>query len=91
MNKELEKYIIAGLVMILVLLMLSGCAKPRVENQVPRTPTTLETVAKMKGIASVLGCMFAPGNEECQKLQADRDLDKEEQEWEELEDNGDTK
>ena len=51
MNKELEKYIIAGLVMILVLLMLSGCAKPRVENQVPRTPTTLETVAKMKGIA----------------------------------------
>ena len=91
MNKELEKYIIAGLVMILVLLMLSGCAKPRVENQVPRTPTTLETVAKMKGIASVLGCMFAPGNEECKKLQADRALDKEEQEWEELEDNGDTK
>ena len=91
MNKELEKYIIAGLVMILVLLMLSGCAKPRVENQVPRTPTTLETVAKMKGIASVLGCMFAPGNEECKKLQADRDLEKEEQEWEELEDNGDTK
>ena len=91
MNKELEKYIIAGLVMILVLLMVSGCAKPRVENQVPRTPTTLETVAKMKGIASVLGCMFAPGNEECKKLQADRDLDKEEQEWEELEDNGDTK
>ena len=91
MNKELEKYIIAGLVMILVLLMLSGCAKPRVENQGPRIPTTLETVAKMKGIASVLGCMFAPGNEECKKLQADRDLDKEEQEWEELEDNGDTK
>ena len=90
MNKELEKYIIAGLVMILVLLMLSGCAKPRVENQVPRTPTTLETVAKMKGIASVLGCMFAPGNEECQKLQTDRDTDKEDQEWEELEDNGNT-
>ena len=91
MNKELEKYIIAGLVMILVLLMLSGCAKPRVENQVPRTPTTLETVAKMKGIASVLGCMFAPGSEECEKLQTDRDTVKEDQEWEELEDNGDTK
>tara|TARA_B100000941_G_scaffold195924_1_gene142033 strand:- start:2088 stop:2351 length:264 start_codon:yes stop_codon:yes gene_type:complete len=84
MNKDLEKYIIAGLVMILVLLMLSGCAKPKVENQVPRTPTTLETVAKMKGIASVLGCMFAPGNEECKKLQTDRDTVKEDQEWNDL-------
>ena len=45
MDKDLEKYIIAGLAMILILLMLAGCAKPRVENQVPRTPTTLETVA----------------------------------------------
>ena len=91
MNKELEKYIIAGLVMILVLLMLSGCAKPKVENQGPRIPTTMETVGKMKGIASVLGCMFAPGSEECEKLQTDRDTVKEDQEWEELEDNGDTK
>ena len=91
MDKDLEKFIIAGLCMILVLLMLAGCAKPRVDNQGPRTPTTLETVAKMKGIASVLGCMFAPGNEECKKLQADRDPDKEDKEWEELEDNGDAK
>ena len=90
MDKDLEKYIIACLAMILILLMLAGCAKPRVENQVPRTPTTLETVAKMKGIASVLGCMFAPGNEECKKLQTDRDTDKEDKEWEELEDNGNT-
>ena len=90
MDKDLEKYIIAGLAMILILLMLAGCAKPRVENQIPRTPTTLETVAKMKGIASVLGCMFAPGNEECKKLQTDRDTDKEDKEWEELEDNGNT-
>ncbi len=90
MDKDIEKYIIAGLAMILILLMLAGCAKPRVENQVPRTPTTLETVAKMKGIASVLGCMFAPGNEECKKLQTDRDTDKEDKEWEELEDNGNT-
>ena len=90
MDKDLEKYIIAGLAMILILLMLAGCAKPRVENQVPRAPTTLETVAKMKGIASVLGCMFAPGNEECKKLQTARDTDKEDKEWEELEDNGNT-
>tara|TARA_Y100001958_G_C21060108_1_gene423201 strand:- start:293 stop:565 length:273 start_codon:yes stop_codon:yes gene_type:complete len=84
MDKDLEKFIIMGLVMVLILLMLAGCVKPTVENKGPRTPTTLETVGKMKGIVSVLGCMFAPASEECQKLQSDRSADKEDQEWNDL-------
>ena len=88
MDEHLEKYIIAGLVMILILLSLSGCAKPKMENQGPKQPTTLETVGKMKGIVSVLGCMFAPASDECKKLQNDQPSYKEDQEWNNLDKEG---
>ena len=86
MDKHLEKFLIAGLVMILILLSLSGCAKPRIEKEGPRQPTTLETVGKMKGIVTVLGCMFAPTSEECQK--SSRPSDKDDQEWNDLDTEG---
>ena len=63
-------------------------AKPKIENQGPKQPTTLETVGKMKGIVSVLGCMFAPASDECKKLQSDQPSYKEDQEWNNLDKEG---
>jgi hypothetical protein len=84
MDKNLERYIIAGLVLILILLSLNGCVKPKMENQGPKQPTTLETVGKMKGIVNVLGCMFAPNSEECRSLKGEDTEAQENKEWEEL-------
>jgi len=60
MDKELERYIITGLVLILLILGLSGCAKPKVST----APQDIPTVANLEGIADVLGCVFEPA--QCQ-------------------------
>ena len=63
MNKELERYLIVFL--LLILIGMSGCAKKHVEMDHPKQPTTLETIGKLDAIANVLGCMFDPTP--CQK------------------------
>ncbi len=68
---------------------LSGCAKPKLDPVGPKQPTTLETIGKMKGIVTVLGCMFAPNSEECKSLKGESDELKDSKEWEELD--GETK
>ena len=95
-----KKFIV---LMLIVLLWtgLSACTPTNTEEINAEITKEMEAMDKeqesesgptdFEGIADVLGCMFAPGNEECKKLQADRDPDKEDQEWDELEDNGDTK
>ena len=60
MNKELERWMITVLVLILVGAGMSGCAKPQVVHDHPKQPTTLETIGKLDAIANVLGCMFDP-------------------------------
>jgi|TARA_B100000035_G_scaffold303682_1_gene302505 predicted small lipoprotein YifL len=67
MDKHLEKYLIMGLVMILLLLSLSGCGvknipvkTPEEKTEVLKQPTELETIGRLEGIAFVLGCMFDP-------------------------------
>ncbi len=56
----MERKIILLLVLILLLLGLSGCAKPQIEHDHPKQPTTLETIGKLDAIGKVLGCMFDP-------------------------------
>ena len=63
-----SKKFIAILLVILFVAVLSGCAKKPLVEQGPKQPTTLESVAKMKSIGAVIGCMFAPSNPECEKL-----------------------
>ena len=59
MDKHLEKFLIAGLVMILVLISLSGCGTKPIKTE-NKQPTQLETIGKIDSIGIVLGCMFAP-------------------------------
>ena len=48
------------LMLVLVFSVLSSCAKPVLEQQGPKQPTTLETIGKLDAISKVLGCMFDP-------------------------------
>ena len=83
-----SKKFILLIALVLFMTAISGCAKKTLETKGPRQPTTLETVGKMKGIVSVLGCMFAPASEECKKLQTNQPTDKEDQEWNDLDSEG---
>ena len=71
MNKELERYLIIFL--LLILIGLAGCVKKEVTtSNNPKLPDTViepkeekpstitDSVGKMEGIANALGCMFAP-------------------------------
>ena len=76
MDRELERYIITGLVLILLVLGISGCGVKNVQVQQPEEKEQISqpTVSNLEGIAFVLGCMFDPG--ECQ---AKKDLGKTEE------------
>jgi len=77
MDKELERYIITGLVLILLVLGISSCGVKNVQVQQQKAEEeqiSQDTVSNLEGIAFVLGCMFDPG--ECQ---AKKDLGKTEE------------
>ncbi len=76
MNKEFERYLIVFL--LLVLIGVSGCAKKHVEADHPKQPTTLETIANLDAISTVLGCMFDPAP--CQKKSEEETIKPESQE-----------
>ena len=61
---------------ILIAIALSGCANKQSETQGPSQGTTIDSIGKMKSIGAVLGCMFAPNDPECVKLQSKKDDDK---------------
>ena len=62
MNKDLEKWVIIGLVLVLVMISLQGCAnKTKVIKSEPSVNVFNGTISKM------LGCIFAPA--ECKDLQ----------------------
>jgi|TARA_B110001454_G_scaffold32749_1_gene32076 hypothetical protein len=66
MNEEFERFIIITLILILVGLGLSGCAKPKIDAD--KEPVTmLDSIGNMEGIAEALGCVFAPTDEACDK------------------------
>ena len=61
---------------ILIAIILSGCANKPLETQGPSQGNTIDSIAKMKSIGAVLGCMFAPNDPECVKLQSKKTDDK---------------
>ena len=73
MNKELERWLIAVLVVMLIGAGMSGCAKPKVTHDQPKQPTTLETIGKLDAIATVLGCMFDPAP--CQEKTKEQEME----------------
>ena len=65
MNQKIENLII--LLAIVLLLGLTSCAKPNVADQ-PSQPTLIETIGNMGKAGKAIGCVFAPWNEECQRI-----------------------
>ena len=61
---------------ILIAITLSGCANKPLETQGPSQGSTMDSIAKMKSIGAVLGCIFAPNDPECVKLQSKKADDK---------------
>ena len=78
-----SKKFIAILLVVLFVSVLSGCAKKPLVKQEPKQPTTLESVAKMKSIGAMIGCVFAPTEPECQKLRKKKAHEKPHQSQEE--------
>jgi len=74
MDRELERYIITGLVLILLVLGISGCGAKNIPVKEPQEEISQPTVSNLEGIAFVLGCMFDPT-----PCQAKKDLGKTEE------------
>ena len=74
MNKKVERTIIIGLALILVLISLSGCAgKPQTETN----PSVYDG-----SIGMMLGCIFAPNT--CKDIKKKANQDELTKEWEEV-------
>ena len=58
----------AVLIIILIAITLTSCAKTTAPVQGPSQGTDIDSVARMKSIGSVIGCMFDPNDAECVKL-----------------------
>lgn len=63
-----DKTISAFVIILIMGMVLLGCAKPTLQEQGPKQNTTLDTISKAGSIGTMLGCIFAPASEECQKL-----------------------
>ena len=72
MDKQMERYIITALVLILLALGLSGCGVKNIPTKEPKQEEISQpTISNLEGIAFVLGCMFDPA-----PCQAKKDLAK---------------
>ena len=69
MNQKIENLTI--LLLIVLLLGLSSCAKPKVADQ-PSQPTLIETIGNMGKAGKAIGCVFAPWNKECQRIKNEK-------------------
>ena len=63
-----DKTISAFVIILIMGMVLLGCAKPTLQQQGPKQNTTLETISKAGSIGLMLGCIFSPTSDECQKL-----------------------
>ena len=71
-----SKKFIFIILLVLLVAVLSGCANKNLPQQGPKQPTTLDSVAKMKSIGALLGCMFAPNDPECDRFKSRKTDDK---------------
>jgi len=79
MNKELERYLIVFL--LLVLIGLASCVKKQEIIKNPTLPDAVEeptnmtsSVGKMESIANILGCVFAPNT--CNSREDEKETDR---------------
>ena len=67
MDNKFERNIIWTLAIILILLGVFGCAKPKIDADKKETVTVLDSVGNMKSIAEALGCIFGATDDVCKK------------------------
>ena len=82
MDKKLERNIIWTLAIILILVGLIGCAKPKVNGDydTKEKVTITDSIGNMGAIGKALGCMFGSNDPICDKKSKDLDEDWNEQE-----------
>ena len=72
-----SKKFIVLMLLVLMCVGISGCANKKVDVvQGPSQGSDLDSIAKMKSIGAVIGCIFAPADEECKKLKENKIEDK---------------
>jgi len=54
----MERKIIILLTLILIVIGVTGCAKPKINT----VPTEMDTIGNLEAISTVLGCMFNPAS-----------------------------
>jgi PBP1b-binding outer membrane lipoprotein LpoB len=73
---KMFKKFIGILIVVAAANMITGCANKPLQEQGPKQNNTLQSIAKMKSIGAMIGCMFAPNDPECVKLRDKRTDDK---------------
>ena len=82
MDKKLERNIIWALAILLIIVGLMGCAKPKVNGDydTKEKVTITDSIGNMGAIGKALGCMFGSNDPICDKKSKDLD-----EEWNEQE------
>jgi hypothetical protein len=68
-DQHTAKALAIAVVIFFAATMLTGCAKPKVNND---QPGLIESLANMGKTSKVIGCVFAPWYEECKRLKAEK-------------------
>ena len=68
-DQHTAKALAIAVVLIFAATMLTGCAKPKVNND---QSGIIESLANMGKTSKVIGCVFAPWHDECKRLKAEK-------------------
>ena len=68
-DQHTAKALAIAVVLVFAATMLTGCAKPKVNES---QPGIIESLAKMSNTSKVIGCVFAPWHEECKRLKEEK-------------------
>ena len=68
-DQHTAKALTIAVILFFVATMMTGCAKPKVNND---QPGIIESLANMGKTSKVIGCVFAPWHDECKRLKSEK-------------------
>jgi len=68
-DQHTAKALAIAVIIFFAATMLSGCAKPKVNND---QSGIIESLANMGKTSKVIGCVFAPWHDECKRLKEEK-------------------
>jgi len=68
-DQHTAKALAIAVVLFFAATMLTGCAKPKVNND---QSGIIESLANMGKTSKVIGCVFAPWHDECKRLKSEK-------------------